>query len=320
MTKKPASAARSPRIAAVICTYNRYDLLGSAIDSCIAQDLDPSEFEIIVVDNSPDHLAAGQFGEPYQKHENLTYLIEKTPGLSNARNVAARLSKAEIVAYLDDDAIAKPDWLRGLLQAYDAFGPSVMVAGGKISPIWDVPRPAWLGDSKLGYVSVVDWGGSARVIKRDEWIAGANISFRREALLEAGGFDTALGRKGPETSLLSNEETDVLKKLTEKGGLVLYVPEAEVDHLVDRRRLEQEWFRRRSAWQAVSDSLNDPSIGDRAAEAGENARGYLLRQPPRYRSVAGLSRDHEDPEEFNHQLDAIYNMTVSILSGLKSNS
>lgn len=306
-----------PRIAAAICTYNRYDLLDSAIQSCLDQDLDPAEFEIIVVDNSPDHAAAESFGEAYRHHANLTYLVEKTPGLSNARNVAARTSSAEIIVYLDDDAIARPEWLRALLAAYDAFGPSVSVAGGRISPIWDMPRPDWLGDDKLGYVSVVDWGGSARVLKEHEWIAGANISFRRAPLIEIGGFDTALGRKGPETNLLSNEESDVVAKLTEDGGMVLYVPEAEVDHLVDRRRLSQEWFRRRSAWQAVSDSLNDPSVAGWAADALDNALGYLLRQPPRYRSISGLRRDIDDPDEFNEQIDAIYNMTIAMLAGLK---
>ena len=307
----------TPRIAVAICTYNRYDLLGGAIESCLAQDLDPSEFEIIVVDNSPDHAAAESFGEAYREHPNLTYLVERTPGLSNARNVAARTSSAGIIAYLDDDAIARPDWLRAYLAAYEAFGPEVNVAGGRISPIWDVPRPPWLAEEKLGYVSVVDWGGGTRVLKDHEWLAGANISFRREALLAIGGFDTNLGRKGPETHLLSNEESEMVARLTEDGGLALYVPEAEVEHLVDRRRLEQEWFRRRAAWQAVSDWIKDPSVADWAGNALENALGYLLRQPPRYRSISGLRREVADPEEFNDQINAVYNMTIAFLAGLK---
>ncbi|WP_428929892.1 glycosyltransferase family 2 protein [Marinibacterium sp. SX1] len=312
-----AADGPAPRIAAAICTYNRHDLLALAIDSCLAQDMALSDYEIIVVDNSPDHAAAAQFGEAYKDRPNLTYMVEKTPGLSNARNVAARHTRADVIAYLDDDAIAKPNWLRELVRAFESFGPSAMIAGGKISPIWDVPRPAWLGDSKLGHVSVVDWGGATRVIKRNEWIAGANISFRRAPLLQIGGFDTELGRKGPESSLLSNEETDVLRKLSDLGGLALYVPEAEVDHLVDRRRLDQMWFRRRSAWQAVSDSINDPTVDGWAADAMDNALEYLLRQPPRYRSVAGFNRPLEDPEDFEAQLDAIYNYTIAMLSGFK---
>ncbi|MFC6689689.1 glycosyltransferase family 2 protein [Jhaorihella thermophila] len=308
----------TPRIAAAICTYNRYDLLGEAIESCLKQDLDPSEFEIIVVDNSPDHAAAESFGQAYREHANLTYLVERTPGLSNARNVAARNSSAPIIAYLDDDAIARPGWLRAYLAVYDSFGPAVNVAGGRINPIWDVPRPSWLSDRDLGYVSVVDWGGSARILKEHEWLAGANISFRRAALLEIGGFDTGLGRKGPELHLLSNEESEVIERLTENGGLALYVPQAEVDHLVDRRRLTQEWFRRRAAWQAVSDWVADPAMADRAEGALNKALDYLLRQPPRYRSISGLYREIDDPEAFREQVYAIYNFTIATLAGLKS--
>jgi glycosyltransferase involved in cell wall biosynthesis len=316
--KKATGAKSKVRIAAIICTYNRYDVLDAAITSCIEQDLDAAEFEIIIVDNSPDHAEAEKVGRQYRKHENLSYLIEKTPGLANARNVGARKTEADIVAFLDDDAIAKPDWLRMLVKSFDDFGDKVMVAGGKISPIWDAPRPSWLGDNKLGHVSVVDWGGSARPIKKNEWIAGANISFLRSALLEVGGFNTSLGRKGPETSLLNNEESDVIERLTSNGGIVLYIPEAEVDHLVDRRRLNQEWFRRRSAWQGVSDILKDPSVEGRTDEALESALNYLLKQPPRYRSMAGLSRALDDADEFNDQLDAIYNMTIATLSGFKT--
>lgn len=307
----------APKIAAVICTYNRYDLLGAAIDSCVAQSLDPEAFEIIVVDNSPDWDAAAEFGAAYAKVPNLSYVVEKTPGLSNARNVAAEMTEAEIVAYLDDDAIAKPDWLAGLLRAYDTFGPSAAVAGGKISPIWDVPRPAWLHDENLGYVSVVDWGGEARILGSHEWIAGANISFRRSYLLEVGGFDTNLGRKGPETSLLSNEETDVLKKVSELGGLTLYVPEAEIDHLVDRRRLDQEWFRRRTAWQAVSDYLKEPDVESWAPGAYDSMLDYLHRQPPRHRAISGLNRAVDEADEFRDQLGALYSLTLSALSGFK---
>lgn len=318
--KQSGPKGKPKRIAAVICTYNRYDLLPLAIESCLKQTMDPTRFEIIVVDNSPDHTAAAAFGAQYEGHANLRYVVERTPGLSNARNVAAKMSDAEIIAYLDDDAIAKPTWLKALVQAFEAFGSAAKVAGGKISPIWDVPRPSWLGDGKLGYVSVVDWGGSARLIGEFEWIAGANIAFRREPLLEIGGFDTNLGRKGPETSLLSNEESAVVETLKADGSFALYVPEAEVDHLVDKRRLTHEWFRRRSAWQAVSDCMDDEKVQSWADKALDGTLNYLQKQPPRYRAISGLTQDVDDPTEFNDQLDAIYNMTVALLTGLKSPS
>ncbi|MEM7596791.1 MAG: glycosyltransferase [Pseudomonadota bacterium] len=319
--KSVKTAGRSGlKASVVICSYNRYHLLGSAIQSCLDQDIGADAFEMIVVDNSPDHAAAEKFGKAFQDHKNLTYIVEKTPGISNARNVGVQACSAEIVAFLDDDAIAKPDWLRQMLKAYEDMGDVVVAAGGKVSPIWGTPRPSWLADNKLGLVSVVDWGGSTRPARAKEWLAGANLSVRKSALENAGGFDKALGRRGGETTMLSNEEIHFVERLQQQGGTVLYVPEAEVDHLVDERRLTQEWFRKRTAWQAASDLIKDPELEKNVEPMLNSALNYLMRQPPRYRSHAGLARDLEHADDFSEQLDAIYNMTVAMLSGYKAQS
>lgn len=307
----------SPIIAAAICTYDRYERLEKAIESCIAQELSPEDFEIIIVDNSPNRDAAHRFGARYQHVPHLDYLIEREPGLSNARNVALHHSSAPIIAYLDDDAIADPEWLGALVTAYDSYGDAAHAAGGRITPIWESPRPDWLHDDRLGFVSVVDWGGSTRALGPGEWVAGANVSFRRDPLISMGGFNTDLGRKGAGSHLLSNEETKVLEALQRAGGQVLYVPEAQVSHLVDQRRLDPAWFRRRAAWQAVSDYMADPDLARSGDAAMDHALGFLLRQPPRHRNVAGIRRSPDDALMFNDQLDAIYNLTVAMLAGLE---
>ena len=306
-----------PVISAVICTYNRYDVLEQAIQSCLDQRLEASKFDIIIVDNSPDIEFATSFGERYSGVANLSYLIAEIPGLSNARNMALAKSQADIIAYLDDDAIADGNWLIEIVEAFKSYGDSAMAAGGRILPAWQEARPAWVPDQKLGYLSVVDWGGKTRVINSSEWIAGANMAFRRSQLQAVGGFDVNLGRKGPETSLLSNEENDVLRKLGERGGSVLYMPNAEVLHQVDSRRLHRDWFRRRSAWQAVSDYLGNPDVHSWKDAAFANVLDFLFKQAPRYRSIAGLQADVDDADQFNEQLDAVYNMTLALLTGLK---
>jgi glycosyltransferase involved in cell wall biosynthesis len=304
-------------ISAVICTYNRYDVLPQAIQSCIDQRLEPDSFDIIVIDNSPDTETARSFGEQYLGIENLSYLTASTAGLSNARNIAMSTSEAEIVAYLDDDAIANENWLSEIVSAFARFGSGVMAAGGRIVPSWPVTRPSWVPDQKLGYLSLVDWGGETRVIDSSEWIAGANIAFRRGALQAVGGFDTSLGRRGPESSLLSNEENDVIRKLVARGGSVLYMPSAEVLHQIDPGRLHRDWFRRRSAWQAVSDYLGNPEVHGWKDEAFGNVLDFLFQLEPRNRSIAGLQVDVDDADQFNEQLDAVYNMTLALLTGLR---
>jgi glycosyltransferase involved in cell wall biosynthesis len=304
------------KITISICTYERYDVLPTAIESALNQSLAADMFRILVVDNSPDHERARAFGARFSDIPNLRYVVEQTPGLSNARNVSAQTSETEFISFMDDDAIAHPNWLEAILDAFDVFGPSATVVGGRVDPIWSAPRPSWIHDSLLGNLSVVNWGGFARIAGADEWFAGTNISFRRQAILDNGGFSTALGRVGSGASLMSNEEKALVTRISEGGGRLVYAPNASVDHLVEPERLTRTWFRKRAAWQAVSDFVMDPVrySADCAGRWKETMR-YFNELPPHERTIRGFVFDTEDSELFRRQLGAIYTMTVMNLAG-----
>jgi len=306
-----------PLISVVICTYNRYDVLKKAIDSLTKQSLDDEKFEILVIDNTPNAedgkgaLAKKEF----ESIKNLTYVFEKTPGLSNARNVGYKLARSNYISYLDDDAIASSEWVEEVLKAFEGFE-NVGVVGGRIAPIWEIPRPSWLGDALVGNVSVVDWGGELRVAGDEEWFAGANISFSKQVLEEAGGFSTNLGRKGGGQVLLSNEESEVLNFVKQSEYIEVYNPKASVDHLVEKKRLTRDWFRRRSAWQAASDfMMNAVEAEKNLPDQLTNIKDYLCSLPPRYRNIQGLYYATDEAGEFQWQLSAIYANTILTLAG-----
>lgn len=310
-----ANGTSGPKIASVICTYNRYDFLEESLNSLLAQDMDPSEFEIIVVDNSPDFDLAATY-QAKLGGGRVNYLIERIAGLSNARNVGLRTSTAKIVHFLDDDAVAKPDLLTRLVQAFDFFGDEAGVVGGQVLPLWGAPRPAWLADNLLGFLSVVDWGGELRLAGPGEWLAGANIAFNREVVLKLGAFSTDLGRKGGGASLLSNEEAALVEQLHAAGFKSVYAPAASVDHFVPPERLTREWFRRRVAWQAVSDYIAYPDrAGSNLPGAWRQVSEFLVGLPPRNRSIGGLFSEIETSVEFKKQMDAVYNSLTVLLSG-----
>lgn len=317
--RHPSASRAEPRIAAVICTYNRYDLLPKAIESLTRQTLPAAEFEIIVVDNSPDHAYSEEFAQGYRTVPNLRWHIEKVPGLSNARNVGTGLAHAPLVAFMDDDAIAAPSWLEELVAAFTQFGDEALVIGGRVDPLWGVPRPDWLPDSLLGYLSVVDWGGSARFADKKEWVAGTNIAFRVAALAAIGGFSLHLGRSRGGQALLSNDENDVIERLAANGGRLIYAPAARVQHLVPVDRLTQSWFRRRTAWQAVSDYLQDSTRAfEQAPRYWSTVTELYARLPPKDKNPRGLYVDQDDPEMFRLQISALYNFTVVLLTGFRS--
>lgn len=301
----------------IICTYNRYEVLKKAVESLKNQTLDNDKFEIFIIDNTPD-AENGQGAlakKEFESLDNLTYIYEKTPGLSNARNVGYKLANSEYISYLDDDAIASPVWVEEVLKAFESFD-NVGVVGGRISPIWEIARPPWLGDALVGNVSVVDWGGELRIAAEDEWFAGANISFAKKVLEEAGGFSTNLGRKGSGQVLLSNEESELLSFVRQSDYQEVYSPTASVDHLVEKKRLCRDWFRRRSAWQAASDFLmNAAEVEENLSNHLKSLKNYLCSLPPRYRNIQGLYYKTNDPDQFRWQLSAIYANTVLSLAG-----
>jgi len=307
-----------PNITAAICTYNRYDTLAKAIVSLTHQSLPDDRFEIIVVDNSPDHGRSLEISEDFDEIPNLKWIVEKTQGLSNARNVATANATAPLIAFMDDDAIASPSWLDKLAGAFVQFGEHANMAGGRVDPLWGAPRPHWLADDLLGFVSVVDWGGITRFAGKAEWVAGTNVAFRVDALKDAGGFSPNLGRTGSGHSLLSNDENDVIARMGAKGGRLIYVPDAVVEHLVPAERLTQTWFRRRVAWQAASDYLLDPVRQfNQASSYWNGVMDYYARLPPKFRNPRGLYVHQGDPEMFRMQISALYNFTIALLSGFQ---
>lgn len=263
----------SLRFSIVICSYNRHKLLTKAIESALRQTFGRDMYDVIVVDNSSDVAAALSARERYlSQAPRLQYLVEDTPGLSRARNVALHCSKAEYIAFLDDDAIAHDNWLEQIDHVLNTSGGNIGVVGGRVRPIWESPPPKWLLPGSVdpsevnnhefpmvGNFSVVNWGGDVREPKAGEWLAGANIVFHREALIAAGGFDQNLGRQGNGHSLLSNEEGNAIGKLKNDGWQVRYAPEAIVDHFVPDERVTQGWLVRRISWQVVSDLIEDGS-------------------------------------------------------------
>lgn len=241
-----------PLASIIICTYNRAECLRAAVDSAIAQRMPPGTFEVIVVDNgSTDGTRPMIRG--YM--DRVRYLHVPEPGLSRARNAGWRAARAPIVAMLDDDAIADSDWLEMLLTAFETVHPTPICVGGRVSPLWEAPRPAWLSDKLLGALTVADWSPVGKRIGdlTQEWLVGANLAVLKTELARHGGFPEELGRKG--RALLSGEETYLQSRMLGEGAVLWYEPRAHVGHRVSADRLTPRWFYSRHLMQGVSDAI-----------------------------------------------------------------
>ncbi len=268
-------------ISVVICTLNRSSYLRKAIQSLIEQTYDPECFEILIVDNKSTDNTKRVVVEEFAQVTNLRYVFEPIMGLSQARNTGWRQAKGDYIAYLDDDAIAYPQWLEKIVAAFETVTPKPGMLGGKVEPIWEASQPIWLSKHLLPFLTVLNWSSVPLFLEDKRYIAGANMAFPKVLLEEIGGFQTSLGRKGKK--LLSNEELLLRENIKGKGYKVYYDPEISVGHHVPAARLKQAWFTRRKYWQGVSDAYllihqNSPSTLDRF-KVGFNELKRILKKP-----------------------------------------
>lgn len=230
-----------PIITVVVCTYRRMDVLSGVLETLAKQSLDEASYQVIVVDNNSRDDTPKIVRCFAQQHPslNLKYVLELQQGLSRARNTGINVAEGQIVAFIDDDAEADPEWLTSLLQVYAEY-PDAWAVGGKVVSIWDGERPEWLDDSLLRGLSLVDWGDQLRLLEWPERIIGTNFSFRKTVFSEIDFFRTDLGRKG--NSLLGNEDTEIQERIHQAGKQIVYAPNALVHHHVALKRLTKKYF------------------------------------------------------------------------------
>ncbi|KOP27418.1 glycosyltransferase [Hapalosiphon sp. MRB220] len=276
-------------ISAIICTHNRDNYLGAAIDSLLAQDF-ADGFEVIIVDNGSCDRTSSVV-EQRANHPHLKYVFEPVVGLSVARNTGAEVASGEILAYLDDDAVASQGWLQVLYNAYKN-NPKLAIAGGKVSLLWseEMQAPRWLSQGLAANLGAYDLGDKIIYIDKPGLTPrGLNYSIRRSFLEEIGGFDPQLGRIGK--NLLSNEELQMTELALQKCWQVMYLPQAHVFHNVAPERLKRSWFLNRGWWQGISECYREQL-------AGKAGFGQLQRGSERFsRGLYKAVKDFADPAE-----------------------
>jgi len=259
----------------IVCAYDlgRWARTVDAVRSVLVQDAPVGEV-VVVIDHNPELLERARAAWP--DHPVRVVASGGAPGLSGARNTGVAAASSEIVAFLDDDAVAEPTWILRLLAAYS--DPTVVACGGGVVPALGGRRPGWwplefdwiVGCSYLGLPTV-------RADVRN--VIGANMSARREAVLEAGGFPEGIGRVGARP--VGCEETDLLIRLAQRrpGARVVYEPTALVHHWVPPARLSWRYFRSRCLAEGLSKAQVAVRVGSDRALASE--RSYALKVLPR---------------------------------------
>jgi len=186
------------------------------------------------------------------------------PGLAETRNAGLAAARSDVVAFLDDDAVAEPGWIERLVAPY--HDPCTVAVGGAAVPVWEAQRPRWM-PAEFDWVVGCSYLGMPTQTSSVRNLIGCNMSFRRDAAASAGGFAASLGRVG--TRPLGCEETDLCIRLG--PGVIVYDPEARVHHRVPRDRATWRYFVARCHAEGLSKAQVTRRVGRSSGLASERA-------------------------------------------------
>lgn len=233
------SAAAPPTTSVIIAahTFERCDDLAQAAASALGQR--PPPYEVVVtVDNNPD-----LYEWVCKQLPDVVAVDHCGPrGASATRNSGVRAANGSILAFLDDDAIARPNWLQNLTAPLAR--PDVVGVGGHVEPVWRGRVPKWLPEEFLWVVGAT-YRGMPKTAAPIRNVWSENMAVTRADFWSVGGFREGFGKTGLESP--AGEDTDFCIRLAAATGgrTWWYEPSAQIGHVVPPRRGTPKFFLRR---------------------------------------------------------------------------
>ena len=275
------SESARTRWSVVVCayTFDRLELTSACIRAVLAQ---PERPEVIVVTDHNDEL-----GTELRERFPTVRVVPNSQrrGLGGARNSGVEASSRELVAFVDDDAEPTPRWLSELGVPF--ADTRVAVVGGEAVPVWQGGTPSWFPDEYLWVVGCSYRGMAREGVVRNP--LGCNMAFRRQTLVDVGGFDETLGRLG--SLPFGLEETELCVRLTtaNPSSRIVMAAGAAVLHHVPAGRQRPGYFFQRCFYEGIGKA----QLRDLASSAAlSSERSYALRVLPVavIRDVTGIVR------------------------------
>lgn len=221
------------KIDILISTFNRSDSLKRTLLSL--EEINwPSGFlcSVIVIDNhSTDETKQIVQDLSRQLRFKLNYLFEEKPGKIHALENALKFSKADVVAFTDDDVTFDANWLNVLVENFKDNRVSGLT--GKIFPVYSFPKPDWYSDQLSMVLGSVDL---VHERKETKYAAGANMAFKRTVLDKVGFMSGFQGHM--------NEDTLLSHKITRQGFKIIYDPALIVYHHFQEEKFNRAYFQR----------------------------------------------------------------------------
>lgn len=256
-TESRATHCEAPatRTCSVIICAHTLDRLKDTLQAVasVQRQSSPAHEVILVVDHNPDL----QF-ELTRRLDGVRVMPNTSGrGLSGARNTGVQHASGDIVAFLDDDAVAEHGWLAALSRPY--ADSNVLGVGGRTEAGWATGRPRWF-PGEFDWVIGCSYTGRKPGVVRN--LLGGNASFRRDIFVD-GGFATHIGRSSRNQRPLGGEETEFCIRVGQArpDGVFIYDDGAVIVHKIPRDREKFGYFRARCYAEGLSKALVTELVG-----------------------------------------------------------
>ena len=252
----------------IICSYNRASYISDALDSLYHQTAYLNAFEAIIVDNNSTDNTAEVFAQWRSKHPDgsFTYLTESKQGASFARNTGAAVAKGAWLCFMDDDAVATPNYVENIIRHIETK-PYALGFGGRIIPKYIPDEPKWMSYYVSSLVGNFDYAPIACAFKKGKYPLESNMIVKKDIYEQIGGFNSDLpGVVG--TLRIGGEGKELFFKILALGHTIYYDPSICVNHVVEVKKLTSEYMYR------VASGIGR---GEKTRTLGISKGSYLLK-------------------------------------------
>jgi GT2 family glycosyltransferase len=193
---------------------------------------------------------------------------ETNLGLSNSRNIGIDNTAGEIIAFIDDDATADPDWIATIKESFK--DEKVGGLAGDIVPQWESEQMEWF-PKELYWMISCSYTITPTVKTEIDRGFGVDMAFSRKAIDLTGRFDLRFGiKKG---RWIGGEDTELFLRIKKAGYKIVFEPRMRVHHYIAMNRLSLKNLVKRAVAQGEGSSMIRKLSPD--AIKGESGPEYL---------------------------------------------
>jgi len=228
----------------IICSYNRASYISDALTSLYNQSSELDNFEVIFVDNNSTDNTKEVYAIWRQTNTNgqFTFISETKQGASFARNTGAAIAKGQWVCFMDDDAVATPNYVENILK-HIQNKPDAVGFGGRIIPKYIPSEPKWMSYYVSSLVGNFDYAPIPCAFENGKYPLESNMIVKKSVYDKIGGFNVNLpGVVG--TLRIGGEGKELFYKILALGHIIYYDPAICVHHVVEVKKLTSEYMYR----------------------------------------------------------------------------